>query len=88
MGAQRRPGFIGDARLRRPVKVRVERMPKSQGPTQELDLPGDATAETVVRALSLHPDAVLVVRDNAPIPLDGPLGDGDTVTVINIVSGG
>jgi sulfur carrier protein ThiS len=38
--------------------------------------------------LGLPLDAHIVLRDNVPIPLDEPLGEGDRIKVIRVASGG
>lgn len=53
-----------------------------------LDLPPGALADDVPRALGIRPEIVLVFRDERPLPGDAPLGDGDKVRVLRIVSGG
>lgn len=54
----------------------------------DLDLSEGATSEDIVKALCLHPDAHLIVRDNSPIPIDEPLREGDHIRLIRVASGG
>ena len=38
--------------------------------------------------LCLRPDSYLILRDNMPIPIDEPLGDGDVIRAVRVASGG
>ena len=55
---------------------------------RDLDLGEGATADDAPRALGIRPELVLVFRDDAPIPGDAPLREGDRVRIVRIVSGG
>lgn len=41
-----------------------------------------------MRALSLAPDAHILIRGKEPIPEDEPLREGERIQVIAVVSGG
>jgi sulfur carrier protein ThiS len=69
------------------MRVRVTRFPRPNV-EEAIDVDAGSTAEAVVRRLGLHPEAVLVVRENSSIPLDCELSDGDQIKVIHVVSGG
>jgi len=47
-----------------------------------------STPMQALQALSLLPDAHIVLRDNMPIPLDEPLLHGDMIKIIRVASGG
>jgi sulfur carrier protein ThiS len=64
------------------LTVEVERQPRS------LRLPSGSTAEAMLDSLGLFPDAHIVVRGKAPVPLDAPLEQGDRLRVIKVASGG
>lgn len=66
------------------MKVKVRSGPSER----DMDLADGSTPEDVLKALSLHPDAHLIVRGNSPIPLDEALKDGDSIRVIKVASGG
>ena len=53
-----------------------------------VELPDRATGLDLFQALSLAPDAHLLVRRDAPLPLDNPLEDGEALTILSVVSGG
>lgn len=64
------------------IKVRLNNAEK------DIEIEGGSTSEDVLKALTLLPDAHLMVRNNAPIPLDAPLRDGDSIKIIKVASGG
>lgn len=55
---------------------------------ETVELPTNSTGLALLKAMALAPDAHLVVRGDAPLPLDEPLTDGETLTVLSVVSGG
>ncbi|GEM_PF-1968478 len=48
----------------------------------------DSHVSDLVKELDHHLDAIIVVKDGRPVPLDHPLEDGDTIKVLSVVSGG
>lgn len=56
--------------------------------TETLDLPSEATALDLLRQLHLAPDAHLVIRGDAPIPIDTRLVDGEELRILSAISGG
>jgi sulfur carrier protein ThiS len=69
------------------VKVTVHILP-TRKETKRLTLEEGATAEALIRELGLYPDQWIPLRNDIPIPLDEPLGDGDVVKLVAVVSGG
>jgi sulfur carrier protein ThiS len=55
---------------------------------ETIEMPPNSTGLGLLKALKLAPDAHLVVRRDVPLPLDEPLADGETLTVLSVVSGG
>lgn len=55
---------------------------------ETLEIPANSTGLGLLKALSLAPDAHLLVRGDTPLPLDGVLLDGETLTILSVVSGG
>ncbi|MFO8109021.1 MAG: MoaD/ThiS family protein [Thermoplasmata archaeon] len=51
-------------------------------------VPPESRVSDVVRDLNHHLDAVIVVKDGKPVPLDEQLKNGDTLKVLSVVSGG
>lgn len=62
--------------------------PASTPKERELDLPEGARADDAPRACGIRPELVLVFRDGKPIAGDEPLGDGDRIRILRVVSGG
>lgn len=60
----------------------------SQREERTVELPDRATGLDLFRLLSLAPDAHLLVRGDAPLPLDEPLEEGEALTILSVVSGG
>ncbi|MGQ0534958.1 MAG: MoaD/ThiS family protein [Methanobacteriota archaeon] len=56
--------------------------------TRTVELPDGSTAEGLLEKLGIHPGTVLVVRGRAPIAREETLADGETVTVLYVISGG
>ncbi len=52
------------------------------------EFPDVTTAEDVVVRLGFHKDAVIVLQDDVPIPIDKPMEDGANLKIIHVVSGG
>ena len=55
---------------------------------REVELPEGALADDAPRALGIRPELVLVFRDERPLPGDAPLGEGDRIRILRVVSGG
>ncbi len=55
---------------------------------EALELAPSARGIDLLRALRLAPDAHILVRGGAPIPIDEALADGERIRVIGVVSGG
>ena len=53
-----------------------------------MTLPNGSDGFKLLEELSLNPDEVILLRDDAPIPLDDPLHDGDALRILVVVSGG
>ncbi len=59
-----------------------------RGREEEQELPEGAMASDLVRRLGLPTAACLVMRNGAPIPIDEPLAEGDSLEIIYVASGG
>ncbi len=55
---------------------------------REMRLPEGSTVGSVLDLLGLHPDAHIVVRGRAPVPIDSPLVPGDRLRIVKVASGG
>ena len=56
--------------------------------TESIELRTGATVEDALRALGLKPDMHVVMRDKRVIPIDEELIDGDSLSVLKVISGG
>jgi len=68
------------------MKVTVHFIPSEEA--REVELENGATGMTLVDLLNLTPDSHILARSEKPIPIDEELKDGETVTLISVVSGG
>lgn len=55
---------------------------------KEIEITGDTTPYDILKHFDQNPDNVLIVRNNAPIPMDEKLNSGDTIRLIQVTSGG
>lgn len=68
------------------MKVTVKFIPSRE--TKDIELREGATGLTLVERLKITPDSHILARSNKPIPIDEELKDGETLTLISVVSGG
>ncbi|MFQ6059972.1 MAG: hypothetical protein ACE5KV_01580 [Thermoplasmata archaeon] len=68
------------------MRVTVRIFPS--GERKELVLGQGATGMSLIEVLGLTPDSHILVRSCRPIPIDEKLCDGETLTLISVVSGG
>lgn len=67
------------------IHVRFRPPRKRDGP---LDLPDDATVQSLLDAVEEHAHVTVAVRGGVPIPEATPLADGDEVLLLSAASGG
>ena len=53
-----------------------------------VDVPAGARVSDVLRTIGTPPDAVVVLRDGTPLPLDAVVEADDELRVVNVFSGG
>ncbi len=68
------------------MKVTVKFIPSRE--TKDIELEEGATGLTLVEHLKITPDSHILARSDKPIPIDEELKDGETLTLISVVSGG
>ncbi len=68
------------------MKVTVKFIPSRE--TKEVELEDGATGMALVELLDITPDSHILARTEKPIPIDEELEDGETLTLISVVSGG
>ena len=69
------------------MQVTVARVPRPNV-AQSFEMPSDAKVADVIRKVGAHPDQVIVIRNEQPIPLDAAVNEGDVLRVVNVFSGG
>ncbi len=55
---------------------------------EDVELAAGATGMDLLDELGLAPDAHILLRGDAPIPVDEPLQDGERLVILSAVSGG
>lgn len=54
----------------------------------EICLEEGSSIENILESFNLHKGMVIVLKDSVPVPIDLPLKDGDSIEIVNVVSGG
>jgi sulfur carrier protein ThiS len=68
------------------MKVIVRFYPSKE--TKEIELEEGTTGLSLIENLNLNPDSYILTRSGKPIPIDEELTEGETLTLISVVSGG
>ena len=59
-----------------------------RNPRREIEVPGPITVMRLLNQLDLNRESVLVIRDATLVPGDALLGDGDSIEIRPVISGG
>jgi sulfur carrier protein len=59
-----------------------------RNPRREVDVPGNRRVKDVLRDLEILPETVLVIRGDELVTADQVVGDGDTIELRPVMSGG
>lgn len=59
-----------------------------RNPRRELDVDGPIRVNTLLGRLDINRESVLVIRDGELVAGDAELGDGDSVEIRPVISGG
>ncbi len=54
----------------------------------DVDVNEGATVLDLLKSISVAPEAVVTFRQDAPVPVDSPVTDGDTYVFVEAASGG
>jgi len=68
------------------MRITAELFPARE--TKSVELPEGSSGYELMKRLDLAVDVHILVRGDAPIPVDEALRDGEQVRVIAVVSGG
>jgi sulfur carrier protein ThiS len=80
-------GVKSGAHVLAAVRVHVARVPRPNV-EEALEVRDGATVQEVLRAMRVPPDAVVVLREDRPLPVDAPVRDGERLRVLTVFSGG
>ena len=69
------------------MKITVQFVPE-RNESADVEVKDDAICLDILDRLNLSPDAHIVTRNGAPIPIDERLKDGENIEIIKVVSGG
>ena len=66
--------------------LKVELFPQRK--ELSVELPKGSDGMQLMKSLKLAPDVHILFRDDAPIPIDTQMREGDRIRIIAVVSGG
>lgn len=70
------------------IEVRLLFRPRGIRADATLQVPAEATVLETLRLAGVHPDSCIVLRGDDPVPVDSPIRPGETLEVVQVVSGG
>jgi len=56
--------------------------------TEDIQLNKGSTVNDLLKKINLKPDTLIVMSNNTPVPIDDVLTDGQTLTILQVSSGG
>jgi len=56
--------------------------------TEDIQLNQGSTVNDLLKKINLKPDTLIVMHKNTPVPIDDVLTDGQTLTILQVSSGG
>jgi len=68
------------------MKIKVKIVPRNL--LQEVDVKKGTTVSDLLRMMQLRPDAFIVLKNNAPIPVDEIVDDNQELCLLQVASGG
>ena len=55
---------------------------------EDIQLNKGSTVNDLLKKINLKPDTLIVMSNNTPVPIDDVLTDGQTLTILQVSSGG
>jgi len=68
------------------MKIRIKILPDNS--TKVVDIEQGSTINDLLKKIQLKPDAIIVLRNDFPIPVDDVLTDEQEIHIIQVASGG
>jgi sulfur carrier protein len=68
------------------MKIRIIILPENS--TKEVDIEPGSSVNDLLMNIQLKPDAIIVLRDNIPIPVDDILTEEQELRIVQVASGG
>ena len=68
------------------MKISVKILPDNS--LKEVDIKSGSKINDLIKKIHLKPDAILVLKDNKPIPIDHIIDEGHKLTILKVASGG
>ena len=68
------------------MKINVK-MTKT-GETKKIILEKGSTVEDLLKKIKVKPDAIIVMSNNTPVPVDDVLSENQEILIIQVASGG
>jgi len=68
------------------MKISVIILPNNS--FKEVELKSGSKIFDLIRKINLKPDALIVLKDNKPTPVDDTLAEGQKLTILQVASGG
>ncbi|UCD13207.1 MAG: MoaD/ThiS family protein [Thermoplasmatales archaeon] len=68
------------------MKIKIKILPENS--TKEIELNPGSKVYDLLKKIQRRPDAVIVLKDKAPIPVDEILDDRQEISILQVASGG
>jgi sulfur carrier protein ThiS len=68
------------------MKISVTILPDNS--FKEVDIKSGSIIYDLLKKINLNPDALIILKDNKPIPIDDILKEDEKLTILKVASGG
>ena len=68
------------------MKIRIKILPENS--TKIVDIASRSTINDILKKIQRKPDAIIVLKDDIPVPVDDVLTDEQELCIIQVASGG